>query len=116
MRWRMRLLAFGYTPLVPVSLSNRDSTIQMRYSVMRTCTLVALGLVVAAASAGCAQQAGTLQAAAGALKAADIRTIEYTGTGKWYQFGQAPSPTQQWPPFDVSAYTASINYDVPAAR
>ena len=83
---------------------------------MRTCTLVALGLVVAAASAGCAQQAGTLQAAAAALKAADIKTIEYTGTGKWYQFGQAPSPTLPWPPFDVSAYTASINYDTPSAR
>ncbi len=83
---------------------------------MRTKTVVALGLVVAAASAACGQQAGTLQAAATTLKAADIKTIEYSGTGKWYQFGQAPSPTLPWPPFDVSAYTASINYDTPAAR
>ena len=83
---------------------------------MRTCTLVALGLVVASASAGCAQQAGTLQAAAITLKTADIKTIEFAGTGKWYQFGQAPGPTLPWPPFDVSAYTASINYDAPAAR
>src|SRR5438094_4769541 len=45
-----------------------------------------------------------------------MKTIEYSGTGKWYQFGQAPSPTLPWPPFDVSAYTASINYDTPAAR
>src|SRR5919108_6189509 len=83
---------------------------------MRTSSLVALGLVAAAVSAACGQQAGTLQAAADTLKAADIRTIEYSGTGKWYQFGQAPSPTLPWPPFDVSAYTASINYDAPAAR
>src|SRR4029078_1664655 len=29
---------------------------------------------------------------------------------------QAPNPTLAWPAFDVSAYTASINYDAPAAR
>src|SRR5919197_2705788 len=83
---------------------------------MRTWTLVAFGLVAAAASAACGQQAGTLQAAANTLKVADIKTIEFSGTGKWYQFGQSPSPTLPWPPFDVSAYTASINYEIPAAR
>jgi glyoxylase-like metal-dependent hydrolase (beta-lactamase superfamily II) len=83
---------------------------------MRTSTLVAFGLVAAAASASCGQQAGTLQAAANTLKAADIKAIEFSGTGKYYQFGQAPSPTLPWPPFDVSAYTASINYETPAAR
>src|SRR5919197_6169189 len=83
---------------------------------MRTWTLVAFGLVAAAASAACGQQAGTLQAAANTLKGTDIQTIEFSGTGKWYQFGQAPSPTLPWPPFDVSAYTASINYETPAAR
>ena len=83
---------------------------------MRTWTFVAFGFAAAAASAACGQQAGTLQAAANSLKAADMKTIEYSGTGKWYQFGQAPSPTLPWPPFDVSAYTASINYDTPAAR
>jgi glyoxylase-like metal-dependent hydrolase (beta-lactamase superfamily II) len=83
---------------------------------MRTRTLVAFGLVAAAASAACGQQAGTLQAAADSLKVAEVRTIEYSGTGKWHQFGQAPSPTLPWPPFDVSAYSASVNYDTPAAR
>src|SRR5437588_357566 len=83
---------------------------------MRTWTFVAFGFAAAAASAACGQQAGTLQAAANSLKAADMKTIEYSGTGKWYQFGQAPSPTLPWPPVDVSAYTAPINYDTPAAR
>src|SRR5919198_2508657 len=83
---------------------------------MRRWTLGALGLVAAAASAACAQQAGTLQAPANTLKTAEIKTIDYAGTGKWYQFGQAPGPTLSWPPFDVSGYTASIDYDSPAAR
>ena len=60
---------------------------------MRTKTVVALGLVAAAVSTACAQQAGTLQAAANTFKVADFKTIEYYSTGKWYQFGQAPSPT-----------------------
>jgi Metallo-beta-lactamase superfamily len=82
---------------------------------MRTWTLVALGLFTAA-SAACGQQAGTLQAAAVSLNVPAVRTIEYSGTGKWYQFGQAPNPTLPWPPFDVSAYSASIDYGTPAVR
>src|SRR5881628_3764845 len=83
---------------------------------MRTWTFVAFGFVAAVASAACGQQAGTLQAAANTLKVADIKTIEYSGTGKWYQFGQAPNPTLPWPPFDVSSFKAAINYEMPSAR
>ena len=83
---------------------------------MRTWTVLAVGLIAGATTAACGAKAGTLQASADALKAAETKTIEYSGTGKWFQFGQAPNPTLAWPAFDVSAYTASINYDTPAAR
>jgi hypothetical protein len=87
-----------------------EDTVQTR----RTFVLIA-SLVLG--TAACAQQqAGTLAAATQALGAADIKSIEYTGTGKWFQFGQAPSPGLPWPAFDVSAFTASVNYDAPAAR
>jgi glyoxylase-like metal-dependent hydrolase (beta-lactamase superfamily II) len=62
------------------------------------------------------QEKGTLRAAAQALGANDLKSIEYSGTGKWFQFGQAPSPVLPWPAFDVSSFKASINYDTPAAR
>ena len=45
-----------------------------------------------------------------------MKSIEFSGTGRWFQFGQAPSPTLPWPQFDVSSYTATINYETPAAR
>ena len=78
---------------------------------------VFLFLVMAASAAACAQQQpGTLQAASAALGAGDLKSIEYSGTGKWYQFGQAPNPTLPWPAFDVSSFTARINYETPAAR
>jgi glyoxylase-like metal-dependent hydrolase (beta-lactamase superfamily II) len=83
---------------------------------MRTWIALAVGLVTASTIIACGSKAGTLQASADALGAADTKTIEYSGTGKWFQFGQAPNPTLAWPAFDVSAYTASINYDAPAAR
>jgi glyoxylase-like metal-dependent hydrolase (beta-lactamase superfamily II) len=82
---------------------------------MRTWIALA-ALIAAATTAGCGAKAGTLEASAGALGTADTKTIEYSGTGKWFQFGQAPNPTLAWPAFDVSAYTASIDYDAPAAR
>ncbi|MGH9383481.1 MAG: MBL fold metallo-hydrolase, partial [Vicinamibacterales bacterium] len=64
----------------------------------------------------CGPQAGTLQGAAETLGAATTRSIEYSGTGRWFQFGQAPSPTLPWPRFDVSAFTAAINFDTASAR
>jgi hypothetical protein len=45
-----------------------------------------------------------------------MKSIEYSGTGRWFQFGQAPSPTLPWPQHDVSAYTAAINFDTSSAR
>lgn len=60
--------------------------------------------------------AQTLQSSAEALKADNIKTIEYSGSGRWYQFGQAPNPASAWPQFDVSSFKASINYVNPAER
>ncbi|RYY76451.1 MAG: MBL fold metallo-hydrolase [Gammaproteobacteria bacterium] len=76
-----------------------------------TKTLLA-ALTVAALSA----QAASLQSAADFLKAKDTKTIEFSGTGSWYQFGQAPAPTLSWPKFEVSSYNASINYEKSAAH
>jgi glyoxylase-like metal-dependent hydrolase (beta-lactamase superfamily II) len=82
---------------------------------MRTVTVLVLGLA-AAVSTACGPRAGSLEAATAALGANNVRSVEFAGSGKWYQFGQAPNPTLPWPQFDVSAYTSSINYETPAAR
>ncbi len=69
-----------------------------------------------AASVACGPRAGTLEAANAALGTAQMNSIQFSGTGRWYQFGQAPNPTLPWPQFDVSSYTATVNYAAPAAR
>ncbi len=75
-----------------------------------------IGGAMAVAFAACSQPAGTLPAAADALGAANVKSIEYSGSGRWFQFGQAPSPILPWPQFDVSSFTAAISYDTPSAR
>jgi glyoxylase-like metal-dependent hydrolase (beta-lactamase superfamily II) len=83
---------------------------------MRTLMIPSLAVAIAVASVACGPQAGSLQAANDALGAAQVNSVEITGTGRWYQFGQAPAPNTAWPQFDVSNYTATINYATPAAR
>ncbi|WP_246206819.1 MBL fold metallo-hydrolase [Methylocystis heyeri] len=57
-----------------------------------------------------------MQSAAAALHAADAKTLEFAGSGHWYQFGQAPVPGGAWPQFDVSSYAAAIDFQAPAER
>ena len=83
---------------------------------MRRLTVLAIGAALAVASAACSKKAGTLEAAADTLDTAKVKSIEYSGSGRWFQLGQAPSPTLPWPQFDVSKFTAAINYDTPSAR
>jgi glyoxylase-like metal-dependent hydrolase (beta-lactamase superfamily II) len=83
---------------------------------MRGLTFLAVGVSVVLGSAACSKPAGTLEAAEENLGAANVRSIEYSGTGKWFQFGQAPGPTLPWPPFDVSSFRALISYETPSSR
>src|SRR5436190_2067210 len=90
---------------------------ERRAMTMRTLTVLTFALSTAATFGACApQETGTLQTATKALGATEVRSIEYSGTGRWFQFGQAPGPTLPWPAFDVSNFTASVNYETPAAR
>lgn len=72
-------------------------------------------LLAFAATAG-AGHAADLQSAIDQSGASSTKTIEFSGSGKWFQFGQAPAPSLAWPQFDVSRYQASINYDTASAR
>jgi len=71
---------------------------------MRRLRVLAASAAIALASAACGQTAGTPEAAAEALGADTVTSIEYGGTGRWFQFGQAANPTLPWPQFDVSSY------------
>ncbi|MBA4285302.1 MAG: MBL fold metallo-hydrolase [Xanthomonadaceae bacterium] len=82
---------------------------------MRGFTVSAIALAIVSLSA-CNRTGDPLQAAAKAIGGTELNSLEFSGTGRWYQFGQAPNPDSAWPPFEVSRYTATIDYQVPAAH
>jgi len=83
---------------------------------MRRLMIPVVAFATAMVSVACGPRAGTLEATNDALGAAQMTSIQFSGTGRWYQFGQAPNPTLPWPQFDVSSYTATVDYSAPAAR
>jgi glyoxylase-like metal-dependent hydrolase (beta-lactamase superfamily II) len=59
-----------------------------------------------------AQDAKTIIAGAvKSLGASDLRTLEYTGSGYSFAFGQNPRPGTPWPKFNVKSYYKGINYE-----
>lgn len=83
---------------------------------MRTAILPVVGLTLALSGFSLTAYAASLQEAVEALGASTTQSIEYSGTGQWFQFGQAPAPNLPWPPFDVSRYVANVDYTKASAR
>ena len=77
---------------------------------MRRWATLVLAAATASAFAAGGKQTGTLDSAIEALGADHVTSIECSGSGKWYQFGQEPSPTLPPPEFNVSSYIATIDY------
>jgi glyoxylase-like metal-dependent hydrolase (beta-lactamase superfamily II) len=74
--------------------------------------IILLLLAAAATTLAAADKpAGTLESATNALGADHIRSLEFSATGYWYQFGQEPNPNVPAPEFEVTNYTASIDYN-----
>src|SRR5580658_479491 len=77
-------------------------------------TLIA-GLAVALATPSDAQT-NRLAAAAQAMGAASLNSIQYTGSGSVFGFGQAYEPGERWPRFVQRTYSAAVDYQTPGMR
>jgi glyoxylase-like metal-dependent hydrolase (beta-lactamase superfamily II) len=88
----------------------------MSYITRRRWSALAATLAFMSATLGCSAPTGSLDAARRTLNADTLQSITVAGSGRWYQFGQSPSAELPWPPFDVSSYTAAIDYATPSAR
>lgn len=76
-------------------------------------------LVILAALALCpvtfAQDARSiLDAASKAMGGADLKTIEYAGTGSTYNFGQSVSPNKPWPDQPFKQFVRQVGYTTPS--
>jgi len=78
--------------------------------------LLALSLLLSTSLGALAAHAASLEGAAEKLGAKNARSLEFSGSGQWFQFGQAPVPGGPWPQFDVSRYNAAIDFDAGAAH
>lgn len=77
----------------------------------RWLTLVFVAVIAAATLMAADQATGTLESATAALGADHIRSIEFSGTGQWYLFGQEPNPNLPPPENEVTSYTASMDFN-----
>src|SRR5258708_13710631 len=82
---------------------------------MRMQWTVITGLAVMLATPSQAQTS-RLTAAADAMGAVTLNTIQYTGSGVLFGFGQAFEPGERWPRFVQRSYNAAINYQTPGMR
>jgi glyoxylase-like metal-dependent hydrolase (beta-lactamase superfamily II) len=78
-------------------------------------TITALGVALAIVVSACSRPSGAA-AAADAMGATDLNSIQFTGRGTNYAFGQAYTPGGPWPRFEVKTYTVAIDYQTPAMK
>jgi glyoxylase-like metal-dependent hydrolase (beta-lactamase superfamily II) len=82
---------------------------------MRIHRTVIAAMAVMLSTAGHAQT-NRLAAAAEAMGATNLNSIQFTGSGDVFSFGQAFEPGQRWPRFIQRTYNAAINYQTPGMR
>src|SRR5688572_29602747 len=74
--------------------------------------LTAAALIGFLSFAAMAQDARTVIAnASRAMGAENVKSIQYSGTGWNAAVGQSFSPADDWPRFDITAYTRTIDYE-----
>ena len=84
---------------------------------MRSFAVSAFTWFLVLAPVASAQQTNALKAAADALGATGVKTLEISGWGWGGNFvGQNFSPADPWPRVDVKSYTAQINYEAASMR
>ena len=81
----------------------------------RLLALVAL-LALMAGTAAAQDAKAVLQAAATAMGTNSVKTVQLSGTGWSGAVGQSYSPNDDWPRFDVTSYTRSIDYDARSSK
>src|SRR5947208_16540196 len=85
--------------------------------IMKRTVLIAIAVAVLWPMLARAQNAkAALDAAWAALGATNLRSIEFSGRGFDFMFGQAYDPNSAWPRFGVPRYNVAIDYAIPAIR
>ncbi len=82
----------------------------------RKLSLFALFGVMIAGSATAQDARSTLRAAAERLGVTDMTSLQYSGTGWVGAVGQNFAPAEDWPRFDLTSYTRTIDFSTNSSR
>ena len=80
------------------------------------CVLVVAVLALMVQAAAAQDARAIVQAASTAMGGANLRSIQITGTGWNAAVGQSFSPDEDWPRFEVTRYTRTIDYEGRSSR
>jgi glyoxylase-like metal-dependent hydrolase (beta-lactamase superfamily II) len=83
---------------------------------MRTISAAVIGIALVMAISGCGQQPTGVAAAAEAMGATNLTSIQYSGSGSNFAFGQAVTPGERWPRFEAKTYAVAVDYQTPSMR
>lgn len=73
-------------------------------------------LCLLAATASAQEARSVLQASAKAMGLSNLKTLQYSGAGWFSIIGQTYGLNEDWPHYEVSAYTRTIDYDAVFSR
>ncbi len=83
---------------------------------MKKCISALLFVTVLSVTAVAQDAKTVISAASKAMGAENVKTIQYSGPGSEFSFGQAYNPASPWPAFKNKTYTRTIDFDMPAVR
>lgn len=76
-----------------------------------TLALTAVLLLALPGTVGAQDARATLAEAARALGADGLTSLQYSGSGATFAFGQSTAPGQPWPRLTLKSFTRSVNYE-----
>ena len=82
----------------------------------RLSILIALMCLTVTATSSAQDVRSTLQASAKAMGLANLKTIQYSGSGWFSMIGQTYGLNEDWPHYEVNPYTRAIDYDANFSR
>jgi len=79
--------------------------------------LFALALLALVSCAPSAPDATTvLENAAGTMGATNLKSIEYLGSGYFFELGQSANPNDPWPRYNMNRYSRLVDYETVSSR
>ena len=83
---------------------------------LKKCAVAALVNLLAATAVSAQDARTAVTNASKAMGVDSLRSVQYSGSGYDFAFGQAYSPMSPWPKFTVKSYTRSIDFERSASQ